>query len=488
MNPTSPELHLILQQKSALLSAKVAAIRNDGMPFYSPHPKQDAFHRATTKRRGAFCGNRFGKSHMGCAEDSAWLRGERTWYSRSDPARRSGIPQHPVKGLVVTTDWDKVDEIWTSQRGEEGKLWKMLPKDGFVKKVGRNHSGVICTVECANKSILRFDTVKSWMSNPQGSESSDWDFVHIDEPCPEGMWKAISRGLVDRNGSAWFTLTALREPWITDAFTPNGMFDGSSWMIYGTIYDNPYLSKDAIAAFELTLSDDEKECRLNGKPLHLAGLVYKEFSPSDHILTAPPVGWKDFATPPAFWPTYIYIDPHPRTPHMVLFCVVDPFGRRYYYDDVFAHKSIADLCNEEILPRLRGRNFIRGRIDPLAFIPDPIDPVKCMAEEFHRHGIRVEKATKALSQGILRVQGNLRTRPPEMFFSPNAKRTLWEIGRYHWDEESNKPVDKDDHAMECLYRAELDDPRWVDPYDHRLAIEDEVISAPRLDLAELNFT
>jgi len=33
-----------------------------------------------------------------------------------------------------------------------------------------------------------------------GSESSDFDFVHVDEPCPEPMYKAAARGLIDRNG------------------------------------------------------------------------------------------------------------------------------------------------------------------------------------------------------------------------------------------------------------------------------------------------
>jgi hypothetical protein len=38
-----------------------------------------------------------------------------------------------------------------------------------------------------------------------GSESSDWDFLHIDEPCPRDMYVANARGLIDRGGSDWFT-------------------------------------------------------------------------------------------------------------------------------------------------------------------------------------------------------------------------------------------------------------------------------------------
>lgn len=312
MDALNPELVLLKQRKLQLLTAKVTAIKQDSLPFYRPHPKQDLFHRSLQKRRGVFTGNRFGKSFMGVAEDCAWLRGERPWYPADDPARLGGIPQRPVKGLIIATDWDKVKEIFS---GQDGKLWKFLPRNGFIKNVSRNHSGAIDTIICNGPfglSSLRFDTVKSFMSNPQGSESSDWDFIHVDEPCPEGMFKAAARGLVDRNGFAWFTLTALREPWITDAFDVGGIFDGISSVIEGTIYDNIYLSKEAIRDYEATLTEDEKECRLFGKPLHKAGLVYKCFQQDKHVLTTLPRGWLSWIEPPKDWSYYLYIDPQDR--------------------------------------------------------------------------------------------------------------------------------------------------------------------------------
>ena len=111
MNPTAEnpaELVLAKQRQAALLRRKLDAVKRDGLPFYRPHPKQERFHRSTALRRGAFTGNRFGKSTMGCAEDCAWLRGERPWVAIDDPARRSGVPQHAIKGLVIVNDWDKV--------------------------------------------------------------------------------------------------------------------------------------------------------------------------------------------------------------------------------------------------------------------------------------------------------------------------------------------------------------------------------------------
>lgn len=474
------ELLLLKQQRARLLASKVEAMKKDGLPFYHPHPKQDTFHRLSHLRRGAFTGNRFGKSTMGCAEDCAWLRGERPWYGKDDPARTSNIPQRPVKGLVITTDWDKVEEIWS---GVDGKLWRYLPKGTY--RVSRNHSGAVDTVHYRGPfglSTLRFDTVKSFMSNPQGSESSDWDFIHVDEPCPEKMFKAAARGLVDRNGAAWFTLTALKEPWITDAFEPDGIFRGNSFFIEGTIYDNPYLSADAIAAYEATLTPDEKECRLFGKPLHKAGLVYKAFQHDKHVLSNLPSGWTSWLEPPPDWSYYLYIDPHPHTPHMVLFLVVDPFGRKYFWNDMFEKCLIRELVNKIRLV-LGPRRLIRVRCDPIAFIDDPVNNTN-MATEFLNCGLVVEKASKDLSRGILSVNEALQS-DFHPYFTPECRRTLWEIKRYHWDEETGKPIDVDDHAMECLYRAVLDEPRFVGKQDERSLSDLDFTTPSSLDFRTL---
>jgi hypothetical protein len=481
MNELTPdvdaEILVAKRRRLELLRAKKHAIKEYGLPFYRPSPKQDAFHRAGghVKRRMLRAGNRFGKSTCGCAEDCAFALGERPWYPTSDPARYAGIPKHPVKILIITTDWDKVDEIWTSERGDApGKIWTMLPRANVVSK-RRNHSGAIDTIEVKSKlysgnSLIRFDTVKSFKSNPQGSESSDWDVVHVDEPCPEAMFKASARGLVDRHGVAYFTLTPLAEFWINDFFFPQdtgGQPRDGVWSETASIHDNPFLSPQAIKEYLDTLSTEERECREKGIPLHLAGLVYKDFSWDTHVLKELPKGWKSWMEPPESWPIYLHIDPHPRTPHAVLFCTVDPLGNRYYFHDIFRHCGIAELV-QEINLVLRNRWLREVRIDPIAFIDMPMPNTKrgttttCMAWDFEDNGLYVEPATKALAHGILRVQENLKQRPPGMFFTPSCRRTLWEIQRYAWDEGKDSPVDADDHMMENLYRQELAEPKWAE--------------------------
>jgi hypothetical protein len=455
----------------ALLRKKVETARRlvqlqetYGLLFYKPHPQQDAFHRAggQFKRRMVRSGNRWGKTTCGMAEDVAWLLGERPWYDENDPARYAGIPNRPVKGLVLAADWDKVHELFTSDEpANPGKLWKFLPPN-MVKNRRKNSSGVIVEVVLSNGSIIRFDTVKSFKQDPGGSESSDWDFIHVDEPCPEDMWKAHSRGLIDRHGCAWFTLTPLSEFWINDMFFPRDVNPTSAqakhWSLNGTTYDNPYLSKASIREFEESLTPEERECRIHGIPLELSGLVYKEFSYDKHVLKNIPAGWDDYNQPPASYSIYWALDPHPQTPHAALFCAVSPQGQVFVYDELWMTGDI-DTLAQNINAKLQGKFVVLHKCDPWAWNRDPITETN-LAHELMSRGVFVEPASKAKAHGILRVREYLK-RPGAFYVVPTLRRFLFEINRYCYDKE-NKPIDKDDHMMENLYRILINNPSFVD--------------------------
>lgn len=475
-NPPS-EAILLKQQLLALKREKLEKVKKFGLAFYKPHAKQDAFHRAGAyKRRMYRAGNRSGKSQAGVAEDCAHFLGERPWYGKDDPARYEGIKPGRSKGIVITTDWDKVDEVFTGQGrgGDVGKLWKFLP-DGYVVKTRKNHSGVIDYVEGRDGSVIRFDTVKSFMMNPMGAESSDYDWIHWDEPAPQPMHKAMNRGLIDRGGKEWFTLTPLSEAWINDLFFPNIKATKStkefqqdrngrplSWVVTGTTYDNPYLSKDDIEDFESSLTEEEKLCRIHGIPLAMSGMVYKSFDYDKHVLKELPKGFEDFFSPPRNWPVYISIDPHPQTPHAVLFVAVSPLGQKFIFDEIFEQVVIEQLV-EQIFQKTTFRGYTIAnptKCDPFAWINDPVTG-SCMADEFMRHGLLVEKASKNKSHGILNMEAEFR-KENNIYVNPYLRRWLFEISHYTYDKE-NKPRDKDDHLMEAMYRLFINEPVYFEP-------------------------
>jgi hypothetical protein len=272
--------------------------------------------------------------------------------------------------------------------------------------------------------------------------------------------------MVDRGGYAWLTMTPLDQPWIYDEIELKAQTDPDIFCIHVDINDNiGYgLNKENIARFANTLREDEKEMRLRGKHRRLIGLIYKEFDPDKHVI-AP------FEIDPK-WPKYVLIDPHPRTPHMVTWFAVDPWERMIVYDELFIHTTISELCR--MIKAKNGRDRILFyACDPIAFQENPIDKRR-WADEFIKHGVPVQQAPKQLSYGITQVQEALignELSGPFLYFFNNLERNLWEIQRYKWadwssnaenKQEKQKPVDKDDHAMECLYRAVLLKPNYRD--------------------------
>lgn len=478
----APEVQQI--RALTLLKQLKVAQRLNGIAFYRPTPKQAKFHAAAGYRyRYVRTGNRFGKSVMGAAEDIAWLLGERPWLPAGTEERTIGIPSHPVKGVLICSDWDKSEEIFTARTTDVktcGKLFALLPKEKTVK-VTTNHSGKIFKIDVQGLygvSTLYIDTVQSFKSAPMGHESSDWDFVHVDEPCPREMWVAYARGLVDRGGSAWFNCTPLTEAWINDYFLPSARhevegdmpyIEGQKWVMTGSSFDNTYLKKEFIDEYAEGLTEDEKQCRIYGIPTALAGCIYKVFSPDRHIYRETPKGWKRISDPPAEYSVRYAVDCHPRTPTAVLFAATAPNGHVFFWDEFFETGVVSEWA-QKILQRTEGRNVIYGMMDPLGFITHPVLGTT-MADEFMRCGVALEEAPKDPSNGIIQVTEWLKGEDsfgvPLFHFAPHLRQTLFEFDHYMWDDKvPDKPKAKDNHMMENLYRLVLTGLDYIDPSEN----------------------
>lgn len=429
---------------------------------FTPHPKQDEFFRSGAKIRLFQGGNRSGKSTAGCLEAISQSLGMRTWYPSDDPARFVGH-RPPTRGRIVCEDFQA-----TAKNIIVPKLFEWIPAD-FIKKIKKNAVGVETDWELANGS--RFNI----MTNEQDDdlfEGWDGDWVWYDEPPRRAVFIACQRGLVDRGGKAWLTMTPLKEPWIYDELFLKSHKGSGIEVFLVDIEDNVGfgLSKDNVDDFASLLSEEEKQMRLRGRFHQLSGLVYKEFNPSIHVIPPFPI--------PANWPRWRSIDPHPRTPHMVLWMTCSPQGDKYVYDELFHACLISELC-QMIRAKTATDKIVKTICDPLAFQENPLNG-RTWADEFRQHGVPVIQAPKALSQGIMAVKNELVgiNNKPGLYVFNSCERTIWEFGRYQWDDWrgnskenrslKERPKDKDDHAMECLYRLLLQDIKWRD-MDHDFA-------------------
>jgi hypothetical protein len=455
----------------ALARRKAEILKERRLELFVPHPKQALFFENSSKRRrGVFTGNRFGKSTLGVIEDICWLIGERPFFPITHPLRYLGIPEHGVKGVVVAADWDKVGEIFTNNDSEErqGKFFFYLPQRN-IKEVGRSKQGVINRFVIENsingmrrQSSLSFETVKSYKNDPLSLESSDYDFIHLDEPVPEDMWKALSRGLIDRNGYSWWLLTSLMYPWMYEEALEGSVNDPDIWwMLEATTDDNPLLSEEAKRLYFQNLPDDELECRRLGRPLAHGRLVYGNFSVDKHVWDTQkrgiPAGWTrgsdDILRPPKEYLCGFALDPHPQVPHAVLFCALAPTGQVFFYHELFKKTTLTELAQE--IKRILGPNRIGFQLcDPCAWVEDP-ETGRCWADAIFEAGLYVQEASKSKTTGIIQTN-DLFASDRKVFVLDHLKNFRREIKKYFYDRE-NKPIDKDDHMMECLYRIVVHD-------------------------------
>ena len=458
----------IAMEKRRVLQLKLEkekCLDHNKLAHFVPNTKQEWFFDASDrKRRAGFCGNRFGKSTVGVAEDCSWALGYRPFFDEGDPRRYANIPEHGVKGLVLAEDWDKVHEIFTDRKSQgerRGKFFQFLPP-WTIDSADKNSQGTIDTIYVKSEiggrtrySTICFDTVRSYKSNPAALESSDWDFIHVDEPIPRNMWNAVSRGLVDRGGSAWWLMTALKEVWMYYYITENEALDPKTfWSFTADMSDNPLNSPSDIALFLSQLDEDERDCRQKGIPLAFGNLVYGGYKKEDHLVEGTPKGWTDATTPPSDHMITIAIDTHPQTPHAVLFCAVSPNGIKYFYDEIFQKGSMPEL-SLAIKQRLRGRRAVYWLCEPAAWNEDQTTG-RCYAHTLWECGIPVERASKDKMHGIIQTKDIWTERGAEgevmTYVLSHMGRFLFELKNYVYDKE-NKPVDKDDHMMECLYRT-----------------------------------
>lgn len=313
--------------------------------------------RGRTPRTRLFeSGNQVGKTSIGVAEDIAHAMGFRPWLTKDDPDYKIHVrvPNNGIFGCEVAGQM-------LSQRVEP-EFMTLIPKYCGVE-TSRYSDGSIKSLKITNDflgkpcgSTINF---RSYVQPADTWEGVIADWVHFDEPPPQDVLTACTRGLMSTNGPSWYTMTPLKEAYIYDllslrAFNNGGddqdiaVFRGSTWDNCQdwcrdcdvTIPENDperleagqerpidycpkcarimgFLPRAGIENYLKKITDpDEREAREEGKWKHLSGLVYKELDRDTHI-------YNDFQIP-SDWMRIEAVDPHDARPTNWLFGAVSP--------------------------------------------------------------------------------------------------------------------------------------------------------------------
>jgi phage terminase large subunit-like protein len=360
--------------------------------FLEMNRAQEPFIRIKNKRGRApktrlfESGNQVGKTTIGVAEDIAHAMGFRPWLRENDPDYKIPIVV-PNSGIVGC----EVAGQMLSQRIEP-EFMALIPKycgaetsrysDGSVKSLYLpfDFNGKPCG------STIHF---RSYVQPAETWEGVISHWAHFDEPPPQAILTAATRGLMSTNGPSWYTMTPLKEAYIYDllsmhAFNNGGddediaVFRGSTWdncqdwcrNCNLTIPENQpdnlgpgdvrpvrscprcgetmgFLPREGIENYLKKITDpDEREAREEGKWKHLSGLVYKKLDRAVHIV-------KDFDIPHD-WMRIEAVDPADSRPTRWLFGAVSPediiidgkpANRIYWYSYLLANGNIKQIAH-----------------------------------------------------------------------------------------------------------------------------------------------
>lgn len=471
--------------------------------IYNPAPIAEYFHTSTAKTRAAFGGNRSSKtfSHMMdfgiqfTGEEPIALKGMIPEH-RLDPTRRLRMCMGDYPNSFIKVVWPYVQQLIPHQY-----IHEVVRESGRIKAITNRFGGFI--------EFMQYD------QDVEKFQGASRHAIGYDEEPPEDIRDENLMRLIDTDGEETFSLTpvsgALKYLYddiflkrsrevendydfvtnekgkLIDAikkdYKDNQIFgpdaDPDIECFFYNIFDNPGISKDAAIRILSKMPAEEIIVRGKGHFLFKSGLIYKEFSDVKHVIPEFNDWWQGDSK--YDYSLFIAIDPHPRTPHAVLFIVVDRKGTMYIVDELFVDCDAPDLV-DMIKLKCNGKRPEAILIDPLAYAPDPSTKSN-LAYDLMNYGLndpQIIPASKNKTRGILRCRQLLApalfdadaSPRPGVYVTDNCTRFRYEITRYAWDDwkkhdrntkgEKQDPIKKDDHLMEDWYRLVLHEPQWVD--------------------------
>lgn len=414
---------------------------------------------------------------------------------------------HPI--ILPKLQWYK----WTGldrpggARGHWGWIPRFSLKDGSWEKSWSEKLRTL-TIVARDPATGRIDgesTIQFMSSDQDPSDFASGDFHLIlhDEPPTQAIWTENEARTMRVNGRMLLAMTWPDDPsipvdWIFDKVYEPGQAGPNrhpdiEWIELWTT-ENPHLDQEAIRAQMSRWSHERQQVRIFGGNLRFSNRVHPLFgdftqtwSPAAHKVVQPvegkcPVtGSRDlieFSHVGEFehsrdWPVVFLLDPHPRKPHMFLWCQVDPMDDYWVLDDGECSGDPAEVARQVKQHELdMGYRVVRRIGDPnMLRSPAGTRREVNWEDEFSSAGLPIELAND-IDVGRERLNAYLQpdthTLRPRIVFHRRAERTIFQLKRYTWDEyrqrderdQKQKPRQKYDDYPTLLKYLMNDEPTF----------------------------
>lgn len=318
-------------------------------------------------------------------------------------------------------------------------------------------------------------------------ESANLGFVLLDEPPPEAIYKACVSRLRKGGVMAILCTPLTGSAWLYDEFAAKSVQDLKKEYKSVTIANvedackahgvRGFLEHSQILRMIAQYDDEDRQARIFGKFQHLTGLVFKKWNREVHVIKPFKIDKKNFTV-------YEALDTHPRNPDAYVQIAVDRYGTCYVIYEHYKNNTDEELVHNIKLAREDIR-IEKSLLEPAAFNEDQHntnETENSLYKRLYKLGLtnfvagskRRDDATRIIKDflNFQETRGKVVV-PPKLYVFDTCPRLIWEIEHYQWDDwrgktaetknPREKPMDKDDHEIECVGRILLEEPMFV-PY------------------------
>lgn len=421
---SSDQLRLLHQKRLDLEKA----IEAEPVRFFTPNvgAQYDFMTEMCDGLRNKFflAGNKAGKSTGAAIIASEYATGEILWGRDHRTSLDLPFPI-PNRGVYYADDFDSHKQTTLPT------LLSWLPRR-FIKDADRNSAGHVSDIFLINGSVINFRTYEQGYEK---SEGKDWAWGICDEPPPRDIYTGIRRGLVVYDGVLVIAATLLREPWIWDEVEQQSVRVYSS-----TIYDNQWIPASSRDSFISTLTHEEREVRVYGRPVTISGVVYKDFRDDQPWVVPCETRYHDPIRETA-WPIIMGVDPHERKPIHIIWFWLTPSNGLIAFD----WAQVPSLGLDAIFDQINEREERHDQRTSICIIDPNRGSARQMggrtwADEFAERGFGVQFGDDKMEMGHGDVRDFLwvpEGGQPRLVFQENLRGKggpIHAMTRYAWDD------------------------------------------------------
>ena len=297
-----------------------------------------------------------------------------------------------------------------------------------------------------NGSIVLFRSCEDYSK----FKSLNLDFFFIDEPVDvsEEIFYMLQGRLRGRHTRHHFGVLCgnptNQNSWIYDLFFKNPPSE-DYYIVQTSSYDNIFLPDGYVESLEKAYDDDWTKRYLKGEWFNFEGLIYQELQRDVHV--------KDFSDTRYSYEEYLGgFDYGYRNPCCLLVLARDSDDNLIVLEELYR----SGLTNSEIATKVK--EIVEPYMNNFrSVLADPSMPA--VIDEIDRFGIRCKPGDNDVVSGISVVKNHLKQR--SLFIDKSCVNLIRELESYQYEKDtfgrdfSERPVKKDDHAVDALRYAAM---------------------------------